>query len=331
MHDTMAVLGAGSWGTALAIHLAKTGQPINLWGWRADELSEMATKGENNVYLPGIPFPESIRLQPNLSTALAGVKDIMVAVPSVGFASTLQQVKALGDAPRRILWVTKGLDPKKHCLLHQIVQETFGKDIPMAVLSGPSFAKEVAMGLPTAITLASHDEAFTADLVSRFHHDLFRVYTCDDLVGVQLGSAIKNVIAVAAGISDGLGFGANARSAIITRGLAEMVRLGLALGGKPQTFMGLAGMGDLVLTCTDDQSRNRRFGLQLGQGKNAQQAIDDIGQVVESADNALLVLQLARDNNIDMPITHDVCRVIGGEISARDAVVSLMSRAPKGE
>lgn len=329
--SSIAVLGAGSWGTALAVLLANNGNCVNLWGHNEAAMTAMAQTRCNQRYLPDITLPEKLVPYFDLRIALAGVRDILVVVPSHGFKTTIEMIKPLLAKDARICWATKGLEPNTGRLLETTVSECLGSTIPRAVLSGPSFAYEVAKGLPTAITLASTDKQFAADLTQRLHNKTFRVYTSDDLVGVQLGGAIKNVLAIAAGISDGLGFGANARSALITRGLAELVRLGLAMGGRLETFMGLAGMGDLVLTCTDNQSRNRRFGLALGQGKTATEAEIAIGQVVEGAKNAKEVYQLASRLQIEMPITEQIYHILYHHISARNAVTTLLSRVPKAE
>ncbi len=325
------VLGAGSWGTALALSLANNQQQVKLWGHDRAVLATLERERENARYLPGITFPDTLQVEPDLAQALTHANDVLVVVPSHAFRKVLQQLAPHWRSDLRLVWATKGLDPHTHQLLHAVVQEVLGEGVKMAVLSGPNFAKEVAAGLPTATTLACVDKAFAADLVARLHSQSLRVYTSNDMIGVQLGGAVKNVLAIATGIADGLGCGANARAALITRGLSEIMRLGLALGGKQETFMGLAGLGDLVLTCTDNQSRNRRFGLALGQGKSAQQAEKEIGQVVEGKDNAAQVFELAQQHKIDMPIVEQVFRVLHQGISPQNAVTNLMARAPKAE
>lgn len=328
--NKIACLGSGSWGTALAIHLARNGQTVRLWGNEVAQVEKMAAERCNDYFLPGIILPEKIEFYTDLAKTLDGIQDILIAVPSHAFRSVLTQIQPLLAKNARIVWATKGLDPHNHDLLHIVAQEVLG-NIPLAVISGPTFAKEVAMGLPTAITLASTSQEFTQDLIQRFHNQKFRVYHTNDLVGVELGGAMKNVLAIAVGIADGLGFGANARSAIITRGLAEMVRLGLILGGQKETFMGLAGMGDLVLTCTDNQSRNRRFGLALGAGKQREPAEKEIGQVVEGIKTALEIHHLAKRKNVETPICEQVYKVLYENLTPREAVTALLSREPRAE
>jgi glycerol-3-phosphate dehydrogenase (NAD(P)+) len=265
MSESIAVLGAGSWGTALAIQLAHAGRKVVLWGREADDLGSLQEKRENQRYLPGCPFPDSLLVEPSLAGALSA-DEVLVVVPSHVLRGLLQAIKMTGRTPKRISWATKGLEPETAKLAHEVVGEELGS-LPMAVLSGPTFALEVGKGLPTAITVAG--DAVLADfMAAALHGRHFRAYTSTDIVGVELGGAAKNVVAIGAGLSDGLGFGANARVALITRGLAEIMRLGRALGADTETFLGLAGMGDLVLTCTDNQSRNRRMGLALAAGKS---------------------------------------------------------------
>jgi glycerol-3-phosphate dehydrogenase (NAD(P)+) len=325
----ISVLGAGSWGTALAILLARNSQNVRLWG-RGDYVGEMAKTHCNQCYLPDVVLPQSLQILTDIQEAMHDVRDVLIAVPSHAFRQMMIQVAQYASKNIRIAWATKGLDPETHHLLHEVVVEIFGH-LPMAILAGPSFAKEVAKGLPTAITLASNDEGFSHDLLQRLHSHSFRVYTQADLIGVQVCGAVKNVLAVATGISDGLNLGANARAALITRGLAEMVRLGKAMGGESETFMGLAGLGDLVLTCTDDQSRNRRFGFAVGRGADIEQAERSIGQVVESRRNAFEVLALAKQLQVDMPITEQVCCVLQQKINPNEAVRALLEREQKPE
>lgn len=324
------VLGAGSWGTALAITLARNGHFVRLWGHNAIAMANMAATHCNSRYLPDIQLPDNLLPLADIAAAIEGVHDIIIAVPSHAFRHTLEMMKPYAQHIR-VCSATKGLEPQTSKLLHTVVKECLGQSIPFAVLSGPSFAHEVALGLPTAITLATYDQQFGQDLSLQLHNANFRVYTCSDVLGVQLGGAIKNVLAIAAGISDGLGFGANARSALITRGLTELVRLGLMMGGKLETFMGLAGIGDLVLTCTDNQSRNRRFGLALGQGKTVEQAEASIGQVVEGLKNAKEVYQLAVNQHIEMPITEQIYNILYRSMPVREAATQLLARTPKAE
>ncbi|MGV6826891.1 MAG: NAD(P)H-dependent glycerol-3-phosphate dehydrogenase [bacterium] len=325
-----AVLGAGSWGTALAIHLASNGHPVKLWGHLPEAAQALNRDRENQHYLPGIKFPEPLTATADLGEAIQDAEHVIVVVPSHAFAEVLESVKALQPGLERICWATKGLAPGNYQLLHEVAAQVM-PNTHLAVLSGPTFASEVARGLPTAITAASTDSVYAEELAEHFHGDNFRVYTADDMVGVQLGGAAKNVMAIAAGISDGLGFGANARAALITRGLAEITRLGLALGGRPETFMGLAGMGDLVLTCTDDQSRNRRMGLALARDVSMAQAKKDIGQEVEGVAAAGAIKTLADQHGIDMPITHEVHAVLHEGKDAHEAVHTLLARHQRAE
>jgi glycerol-3-phosphate dehydrogenase (NAD(P)+) len=326
-----AILGAGSWGTALALHLARSGQTVRLWTIDADHAAEMQAERENKRYLPTLAFPSTLQATSDLKIALEQVSDILIAVPSAGFRSTLLRLQPFLNTTHRIYSATKGLDEKTGQLLHQVIGELFDKKYPYAVLSGPSFAREVAIGLPTAVVIASHSASFAHDLSDRFNSKTFRVYLCSDVIGVEICGSIKNVLAIATGMSDGMGFGANARSALITRGLAEIVRLGLALGGELETFMGLAGIGDILLTCTDNQSRNRRFGLALSKGLSPAKAMEEIGQVVEGQRNAELIVQLAQQHHIEMPIITAVHRILQGTLTPEEAMNDLLSRAPKAE
>lgn len=327
---TIAILGAGSWGTALAIHLASNGRAVKLWEFDKAQVELMQRDRCNELYLPGIPLPQSLQIFGELSQALQNVNDVMLVVPSHVFQQTLAASKPFLRTSARIAWATKGIDPKTFKLLHELVIEELGERA-MAVLSGPSFAKEVAQGLPTAVAIASNDSNFANDLVALFNCASFRVYTSEDLIGVQLGGAIKNVIALAAGASDGLGYGANARCGLITRGLAEMMRLGLAMGAKRETFMGLSCLGDLVLTCTDNQSRNRRFGLAMGQGRDREAAEKEIGQVVEGAHTANQVMHLAKKYHVEMPICEQIWSMLNDEIMPKEAMTNLLARSPREE
>jgi len=329
---SVAVLGAGCWGTALALQLARTGSRVQLWDKDASLIATLATDRVNRQSVPGIELPRTIVPVADIEQAVAGVDLVVLAIASIGFRPTLQ---ALADAqirnPLRVVWATKGLEPQTGKFLHQVVAETLPGVQATAVISGPSFALEVARQLPTALTAASDDAPFAAEVAARFHSRHFRVYTSDDVAGVELGGAVKNVLAIAAGVADGLGFGANSRAALITRGLAEIMRLGLALGGRRETFMGLAGVGDLVLTCTDNQSRNRRLGLALGQGKALDAAVCEIGQAVEGVHTAREVLQLARRHQVEMPISEQVEGILYRGVSPRAAVETLMTRDQKAE
>lgn len=325
------ILGAGSWGTALAIVLARNGRAVRLWSPFPEELKPLIAERANRRFLPGFVFPDALRVETDLGALAASVHDVLVAVPSAGFRATLKHLGAHKPKNLRLAWSTKGFEPDNGQLLHQVAAELFGKDTPLAALSGPSFAREVAAGLPTAVTVASHDTRFAQDLAEALHSRSFRVYTAGDIVGVEVGGAVKNVIAIACGISDGLKFGANARAALITRGLAEIARLGAKLGAHAETFQGLSGLGDLVLTCTDDQSRNRRLGLRLAGGVDRQSAEADIGQVVEGVAAAAATHKLAKHLNVDMPITEQVYRVLHEHLPPRVAVEALMARELKSE
>ncbi|MBU2870142.1 NAD(P)H-dependent glycerol-3-phosphate dehydrogenase [Colwellia sp. E2M01] len=326
------VLGAGSYGTALAICLARNGHETLLWGRDIDHVSAMAQDRENSKYLDGCPFPEHLILEADLEKAVQASDNILVVVPSHAFAGMLKQIKPMLMGNEKIAWATKGLDPQTGDLLQNVARAVLGDNISLAVMSGPSFAKEMASGLPTAISLSSDDDEFVTYLSDLLHCEKhFRVYANKDFIGVQLGGAVKNVIAIAAGMADGIGFGANARTALITRGLAEMTRLGVALKADPATFMGMAGLGDLVLTCTDNQSRNRRFGLALGQGHEVEQAIAEIGQVVEGYRNTKEVYMLAQRNNVEMPIVEQVYEVLYRGKNAKLAAADLLSRDKKFE
>jgi len=328
---SIAVIGAGSWGTALAMQLARNGVPTQLWGRDPSQMAAMADERCNPRYLPGLTFPAGLTPSADLDATLAASDHLLLAVPSHAFRDTLKQIAPHLKAGARIAWATKGLEPGSRRLLHQIIEEELGHDQPCAVISGPTFAKEVAKGLPTAVTVASREESIATFFASCLHGGTFRAYTASDVVGVELGGACKNVLAIAAGIADGLGFGANTRAALITRGLAELMRLGVKLGGQPETFMGLAGLGDLVLTCTDDQSRNRRVGLALGQGRSLEEAIAAIGQAVEGVKSAPEVHHLAQQEGVEMPITEQVYRVLYEGETARDAVAALLQREQKAE
>lgn len=326
-----AVLGAGAWGTALAALLAGNGQPVRLWGRNAAHLQEMAASGINSRYLPEISLPESLKYERDFEAAIRSSHDLLVVVPSHAFRQTLEAARQYVSPETRLIWASKGFEPETGRLLHQIVEDVFGTTQPNAVITGPTFALEVAKGMPTALTVASSDQSFAAEIAARLHSDTFRAYTSTDVIGAEVGGAVKNILAIAAGISDGLGFGANARAALITRGLSEVMRLGEALGGHKESLMGLAGLGDLVLTCTDDQSRNRRFGLALGRGGSIEAARASIKQVVEGIDATREARHLAASLGIDMPITEQVYQVLFKQCSPRDAVHHLLTREQKAE
>jgi len=285
----------------------------------------------NARYLPGAAFPDNLEAVVELDQCLDGVRDILVAVPSHVCRETLEAIIPLLTNVARVCWATKGFELHTGKLPHVVAAEVLGAERPVAVLSGPTFAKEVGVGLPTALTIAANDAAFAQELAISLSGDNFRAYTSDDMVGVEVGGAVKNVLAIGAGMSDGLGFGANTRVALITRGLVEMTRLGVALGAKRETFMGLAGMGDLMLTCTDNLSRNRRMGLALAAGKSVEEAQEEIQQVVEGVLAAEAVHEVAQKLGIEMPICHQVYRILYEGASAREAVGALMRRDLKSE
>jgi glycerol-3-phosphate dehydrogenase (NAD(P)+) len=329
--EPVAVLGAGSWGTALAIQFARAGHPTRLWSRSAADVAAMRATRHNARYLPDAKFPDGIEVHADLAAAVHGAVVIILAVPSHALRALLMLLKPLLARDARLAWATKGFELDTGKLPHQVAYEVLGDRYPVAVLSGPTFAREVGMGLPTAMTIASPDAEFAAELAKRLHASNFRAYTSTDIVGVEVGGAVKNVLAVGAGLSDGLGFGANTRVALITRGLTEVTRLGVALGARAETFMGLAGLGDLVLTCTDNQSRNRRFGLSLAAGSTVEQALAEIGQVVEGYTAARAVHAVALRENVDMPIADGIYRVLYENQPAKAVVKGLMTRPIRSE
>lgn len=326
----VAVLGAGSWGTALAIQLCRNGHRVRIWGHERPQIEALQRDRENRLFLPGFPLPEGLSATDSLETALDGASDCLAVVPSHAFAQVVADLRERLPQEIGLAWATKGLDPASGGLLHQVARATLPVH-SLAVVSGPSFAREVARGLPTAVTVASDDPVFAAHTAGLLHGDRFRAYTSGDMVGVEVSGAAKNVLAIATGIADGLGFGANTRAALITRGLKELIRLGTALGGRAETFMGLAGVGDLVLTCTDDQSRNRRMGLCLARGLSVADAKLEIGQEVEGVVTAQAVRQLARRLGVEMPIAEQVYLVLYEGASPLEATAALLEREPKAE
>jgi glycerol-3-phosphate dehydrogenase (NAD(P)+) len=327
----IAVLGAGSWGTALAVLVARNGYRTLFWGHDAARQANLARERENTRYLPGVRFPENLSIREDLLETAEEATHLLLVVPSHAFRATLEALKSRLPAKAIVAWATKGLEPATGRLLSQVAADVLGEGRAFGAISGPTFAKEVAHGLPTAVTVAAHETATAEAIAAWLRSDRVRAYTSTDLVGVELGGAIKNVLAIATGISDGLGLGANARAALITRGLAEMRRLIEALGGKPETVMGLAGIGDLVLTCTDNQSRNRQVGLALGRGHTLQETLAEIGQVAEGVAAAREVLGLARRHQVEMPITEQVCRVLYEGVAPQAAVEALLQREPRAE
>ena len=326
----IAVLGAGSWGTALAVLLARNGVEVRLWGHLVADIERLRADRENRQFLPGVLFPAGLEPLSDLQAAVEDVDEVLLVVPSHAFRVVTEALAPLLVRGTSVSWATKGFEPDTGLLLHEVAAEVLpGR--PLAVLSGPSFAGEVAQGLPTAITVASADAAHAARVAGFLHGETFRAYTSEDVVGVQVGGAAKNVMAIAAGIADGLGFGANSRAALITRGLAEITRLGLALGGRPETFMGLAGLGDLTLTCTDNQSRNRRMGLALARGLSIAEARAEIGQEVEGVATAREVYRKSRSLGVEMPITEQTYRVLYEGLAPLAAVQALLGRRQRPE
>lgn len=328
---SFSVYGAGSWGSALAIQLARNGIDTLLWGHRKEQLARFNRERKNSTYLPHTDFPNALHCEADLKKLAEHSQFQLVVVPSHGFRDLLTQLKPYLNTDHKLLWATKGLELDSGKLLHQLVEETLPQISQYGLVSGPTFAAEVAKGLPTAMTVATTHPALARDTAEAFQSDSYRVYTSDDIIGVELGGAVKNVLAIAAGIADGLGFGANARTAIITRGFAEIVRLGQAMGAKSETLMGLSGIGDLILTCTDNQSRNRQLGLALGAGKSLSQAIEDIGQAVEGAKTSQSIHQLAQRAGVEMPICFAVHQILYENLSPQAAVESLISRRTKSE
>jgi glycerol-3-phosphate dehydrogenase (NAD(P)+) len=329
---TIGVIGAGAWGTALAIHLAKLHPQIQLWARNSEALQTIIADKENKRYLPGSTLPGNIIPNPDLASLVNSCTHIVVAVPSTTMRDMMQRINTYASKNLRgIIWASKGLEQKTGKFLHQVAEEELKDGINTAILSGPSFAQEVGKGLPTAVTIAATNEVFAKEVAQLFHHPLFRTYISTDVTGVEIGGTFKNILAIAAGIIDGLQFGANARAALITRGIAEMTRFGKTLGVNTETFSGLSGIGDIVLTCTEDMSRNRRFGLGLGAGKSLQQVEQEIGQVIEGKYAAKVVFDLAQKLDIDLPISTQVYEVLYNNKPAREAVEELLSRSLKNE
>ena len=328
----IAVLGAGAWGTALAINFLKNSNSrheITLWTNDPGHCAELIQERTNRQFLPGFPLPESLKLTSDFNVAVKADLALIV-VPTAGLRVTLRAIVSCGKAIP-IIWGGKGFEAESAKLPHQIVLEEYEKVAPYGVLSGPSFAQEVAQGLPAALTLASRDEEFSKNTAAQIHSSRLRVYSSNDTIGVETGGAIKNVITIAAGISDGMGLGHNARAALITRGLAEISRLGIKLGGRMETFMGLTGAGDLMLTCTGDLSRNRQVGLMLAAGKSLSDILQELGHVAEGVYTARAVLKLSQDLDIDMPITQAVCSILNDEVPPKKALEALLSREQKIE
>jgi glycerol-3-phosphate dehydrogenase (NAD(P)+) len=307
------------------------GVNVRLWGYDSAEVAAVNKDRENKQYLPGFPLPDNITCTDDSIAAVQDVAGVLIVVPSHAFRQMLADILPHLKADTHLAWATKGLDPQQHCLLSEVAEELMPGYAHFAIISGPSFAKEVAAEKPTAVALATENDDEAEFWQKHLHNEYFRVYTTSDIIGVQLGGSVKNILAVATGVADGLGFGLNTQAALITRGLSEMMRLGLASGAQQETFMGLAGMGDLILTCTGDLSRNRRFGKLLGQGKGITEAMKEVKQVVEGAQTTKLVYELAKENNIEMPITEEMYQILYKGKPAIDAVKSLLERKPRSE
>lgn len=323
------LLGAGAWGTALAIAFAGK-HAVTLWSREEDVAADLLATRENHRFFPGYRLPESVAVSTDFTAAIAGAELLVIATPIAGLRPTVEHLKALG-CTKPVLWVCKGFEAGSGKLPHQVVGEVLGGEVRCGALSGPSFAEEVAAGQPTAVSLAANDPAFAREAARQLHTARLRIYANDDLVGVEVGGAVKNVLAIATGVCDGLGLGLNSRAALMTRGLAEIARLGMALGAERQTFMGLAGMGDLILTCTGDLSRNRRVGLALAQNKLLPQILEELGHVAEGVYTAREVDHLANKLAVDMPISMAVAAVLDGRLTAAQAVEQLMARDPREE
>ena len=325
----IAVLGAGAWGTAVAVNLAQR-HAVTLWSRSPAQCAAMNAQRENSRYLPGFRFPEALTVSDDLASTLREAALVLVAVPTAALRENLERAAAAG-ASAPVVVLCKGFEPGGATLGHEVCAEACGSEVRCAVLSGPSFAQEVARGQPTAVTLASAAPDLAREVALALHSPNFRVYSSDDIVGVEVAGAVKNVIAIAAGISDGLDYGLNARAALITRGLAEVTRLGVALGGRPETFMGLAGAGDLILTCTGDLSRNRQVGLKLARGQALEAILAELGHVAEGVGTARALCGMAEARAVEMPITRAVCKVLDDHRQARAAADALLQREPKAE
>lgn len=323
------ILGAGAWGTALAVSLSGQHR-VTLWGRDRAQVAAMAASHRNQQYLAEILLPQQLRLTHQLEIALADAELVLIVVPVSALRATLQQVGKL-SRPVPVIWACKGFEPETALLPHQVVAETLPPQFPYGVLSGPSFALEVARGLPTALTLASPDGEFARRIAHALHHSRLRIYSSTDVIGVEVGGAVKNVLAIAAGIADGMGFGHNARAALITRGLAEMTRLGLKLGGRAETLGGLSGAGDLILTCTGDLSRNRQVGMLLAQQHALPDILQQLGHVAEGVYTVREVHRLAQRIQVDMPICAAVHSVLYEGLPAAKAVEALLGRAQQDE
>ena len=325
------VLGAGSWGTALASLCARNGQQTTLWGRSAEHIRDMRQSGCNTRYLPGLVLPPELGYSADLAQTVADADLLLLVVPSHAFTPLVNELAPMVSADIGLSWATKGFEPGSGRFLHEVAASVLGDRRPLAVVTGPSFAREVTQGLPTAVTVHSQDAAYAKQIADVLHGPAFRAYTGTDVVGAELGGAMKNVLAVATGVADGMDLGLNARAGLITRGLNEMLRLNVALGGRAETLVGLAGLGDLVLTCTGDLSRNRRLGLALGRGQTISEAVADIGQAVESIQTADEVMRLATRHGVELPISELVQRVLHEEITPQEGLHLLLAREQKAE
>jgi len=325
------VLGAGSWGTALASLCARSGHPTTLWGRNAADMTAMAAQRRNLRYLPDIELPSALSYSADLATTVAAAELLLVVVPSHAFPQVLAELAEFRQPAAGVAWATKGFELGSGRFLHEVAEATLGPHVPLAVVTGPSFAREVTLGLPTAVTVHSESADFAQQVADLLHGPTFRAYTGNDVIGAELGGAMKNVLAVATGVADGMSLGLNARAGLITRGLNEMLRLNVALGGRAETLMGLAGLGDLVLTCTGDLSRNRRLGLALGRGQSISEAVAEIGQAVESIQTADEVMRLAARHDVELPISELVTRVLHEEITPQEGLRLLLAREQKAE
>ena len=326
-----AIIGAGAWGTALAVHLGKAGWPSKIWDIDRAHVRNLSSDRENRRYLPGVPFPDCVHPVEELESAIRGAGCVLLVTPSAALRDTFRRLKPLLTPGVRLCCASKGLEVASGLLTHQVAEEELGVDFPLAAVSGPTFATEVAAGRPAAITVASGSIELARWLALKLNSGAIRAYVSSDLTGVEVGGATKNVIAIGAGLSDGLGYGANARAALLCRGLAEIVRLGVALGARAGSFMGLAGLGDLALTCSDDQSRNRRLGLKVARGTPVEKALEELGQVAEGLYAADAVHRLSRRLGLDLPISEQVYQVLHRGRDPGKVLKALLSRPLRSE
>ena len=325
---SISVIGAGSYGTALSIALSRNGCSVLLWGHNYKHLINLQSSRCNSTYLPHIYFPKNLIIEYDLSKIINASKDLLVVVPSNVFGNVLSKIKPYLRIDSRLIWATKGLENGTGRLLQDVAREILGSKIPLAIITGPSFSRELAKGLPTSMVLSATDINFSKDLQHKFYHKNFLyIYITSDFIGLQLCGVIKNIIAIGAGIFDGIGLGGNARSVLISHWLEEMTRLGIALGANQRTFMGIAGLGDIILTCTDNKSRNRRFGLMIGKGKNINIAQSLIGKVIEGYENIKNIKMLAARVGIEIPITEEIYQILYCKKSAQNAAINILNDA----